>query len=121
MEINKHSLDIVAKFVAHCVSELKLKSDVNLKLLLEQQGVPTAGTYDPMNGIVKVSVKNRAIADCLRTIAHELTHQQQKESGVEFPENDEDLQKYEDEANVMAGRLVRFYGRKHKEIYGDLA
>ncbi len=120
MEINKHNLDIIAKFVSHCAKELNLHNDIKIKLLLKQQGAPTAGTYDPVSDIIRVSVKNRAIADCLRTIAHELTHQQQRESGVSFPETDEELQKYEDSANVSSGKLVRFWGREHSEIYSDL-
>ena len=69
---------------------------------------------------VSVAVKNRAIADVMRTIAHELTHLRQIESGVEFPEDDEGMQPYEDEANYMSGRLVRFFGRKNQEIYSDV-
>ena len=120
MKINKRNLDIVSKFVAHCVRELGLRKDVDIKLSLFQQGLPTAGSYDPVNDIINVSIKNRAIADCLRTIAHELTHQKQRESGVVFPNDDEGLQPYEDEANVSSGKLVRFWGRKHPEIYEDL-
>ena len=33
---------------------------------------------------------------------------------------DTDNQKLEDQANVYAGRLVRWFGRDNKEIYGDL-
>lgn len=120
MEPNKENMEMIKEFVDHCVEELGIKGEVNIKLLLTAQGIPTAGSYDSENGVIRVSIKNRAVADCMRTIAHELTHQKQKESGVIFPESDEELQKYEDEANSTSGKLTRFWGRKHRQIYSDL-
>ena len=60
------------------------------------------------------------MADIMRTLAHELTHCRQNEQGTDFPFDDEGLQPLEDEANTMSGRLVRFYGRKNRDIYEDL-
>ena len=121
MKINERNLGMLEKFVAHCVKELGLTGEINIKLLPSQQeGLPTAGSYDPTSDIVRVSVKNRAIADCLRTIAHELTHKRQRDEGTVFPEDDDGLQPLEDAANVSSGKLVRFWGRSHPEIYSDL-
>jgi len=121
MEVTPNIKNLVKKFVRHCVVELGLSGPVHITLSLQPQGnMPTAGHFDPVTKSVVVSIKNRAIADCLRTIAHELTHLKQLQQGVEFPEDDEHLQPYEDEANVMSGRLVRFFGRENREIYSDL-
>lgn len=60
------------------------------------------------------------MADCLRTLAHELTHCKQAQAGVVFPNDDEGLQPHEDAANVEAGKLVRFWGRENRVIYEDL-
>jgi Zn-dependent peptidase ImmA (M78 family) len=65
------------------------------------------------------AVKNRAIADIMRTLAHELAHHKQHELGMIGPK-DTDNQELEDQANVYAGRLVRWFGRENKEIYKDL-
>jgi hypothetical protein len=122
MELNKENLNIVSRFVKHCVDKLGLTGDVNVTLVTTQMGKePTAGSFNLRTGEVKVCIKNRAIADCLRTIAHELTHKKQLQSGVEFPSDDEGLQEFEDDANVQAGKLVRFWGRENREIYSDLA
>lgn len=83
--------------------------------------MPTAGYCDPHGMTVFVAIKNRAMADCLRTLAHELTHCKQAQRGVVFPNDDEGLQPYENEANVNSGQLVRFWGRKNPEIYADLS
>lgn len=82
--------------------------------------MPTAGYCDPHGMTVFVAIKNRAMADCLRTLAHELTHCKQAQRGVVFPNDDEGLQPYENEANVEAGKLVRFWGRENRVIYEDL-
>ena len=83
--------------------------------------MPTAGYYNPEDSVVFVAVHNRAIADIMRTLAHELTHCRQKQQGIIFPHDDDGLQPLEDEANTMSGRLVRYWGREHREIYEDLS
>lgn len=110
-------------FVKHCCKQLGI-TGVTINLRLVYNAAPplkSAGSYDPTTDSIIVICQNRATADIYRTIAHELTHLKQKLSGVVFPDNDEELQKYEDEANIMSGRLVRFYGRNNPEIYLDLA
>ena len=121
MQPNRTNVSLVKQFVSYCALHLKIKKPINITLSVEKLGdVPTAGHFDPQTREIVVAVKNRAIADCLRTIAHELTHMKQLDNGVVFPTEDADLQPYEDEANIMAGRLVRFFGRDNPEIYGDL-
>jgi hypothetical protein len=124
MEPAKENIAIVEKFVEYCAKHLGLRGRIEIELRVGQQKgrMPTAGHYDPNNNKISVSIKNRAIADCLRTIAHELTHMRQLTvSEIIFPEDDKGLQPYEDEANLTAGRLVRFFGRENPEIYFDLA
>ena len=115
MKITKENIDLVKKFINYCVEKLDIKSkEINVVLSEVAQEMPTAGHFNPNTKKINVTVKNRALADCLRTISHELTHFKQLESGVDFPEDDDGLQKYEDEANVMSGRFVRFFGRENK-------
>jgi hypothetical protein len=120
MKLNKQNLELVHQFAKHCIKELGLKGKIKITLSKHQTGMPTAGYYSPEDSTVFVAVHNRAIADVMRTLSHELTHCQQKQQGIVFPHDDEGLQQYEDAANVSSGKLVRFWGRKHKEIYSDL-
>lgn len=120
MKLTKHNVKIIEQFAKHCIKELGLKGPIHIKLSKHQTGMPTAGYFDPGNCRVFVAVHNRAIADVMRTLAHELTHCRQQQQGTDFPNDDQGLQPLEDEANIMSGRLVRFYGRKHKDIYADL-
>lgn len=120
MKLTKKNIEIIKKFAQHCISSLEIKANVKITLSKKQTGQATAGYFDPSNCHIFVSVNNRAIADVMRTLSHELTHCKQQERGDIFPSDDEGLQPLEDEANIMSGRLVRFYGRKHREIYEDL-
>jgi hypothetical protein len=120
MKLTKDNISKIHKFAKHCMKELQIKGPVHIKLSEKQTGLPTAGYFDPSTMTVFVAVHNRAMADVMRTLSHELTHVKQKEKGIAFPTDDEGLQPYEDEANTMSGRFVRFYGRKNKYIYQDL-
>ena len=120
MKLTKENVATITKFAKHCIKELGLKGKVKIILAKRQTGMPTAGYFDPNTCEVFVAVHNRAIADVMRTMAHELTHCRQQQQGADFPHDDEGLQPLEDEANTMSGRLVRFYGRKNREIYADL-
>jgi hypothetical protein len=122
MKPTEENVKLFHDFIGYCAKHLGLSGDINIVFQLEKDpSVPSAGQLNPANRLIKVCVGNRAIADCMRTCAHELTHLKQLlVDNAEFPDDDAGLQPYEDEANVMSGRLVRFFGREHPEIYSDL-
>lgn len=120
MKLTKENVLLIKQFALHCIRELGLKGTVRIRLSKNQTGMPTAGYFDPQSCDIFVATHNRAIADIMRTMAHEMTHCWQLQQGTEFPSDDEGLQPLENEANEKAGVLVRFWGRKHREIYGDL-
>lgn len=120
MENSPENLALLKKFVVYVVEQLQIKSNANIELLFEHNPqYPSAGGYVPSDKKVMCAVKNRAIADIMRTIAHELTHHKQNELGMIGPDSTDD-QKLEDQANIWSGKLVRLWGRKHREIYADL-
>jgi len=120
MKLTKSKLEKIHHFAKHCIHELGIKGHIKIHLSTKPTGMPTAGYYNPEDDTIYVAVNNRAMADIMRTLSHELTHYRQKQQGILFPNDDEGLQPLEDEANVMSGRLVRFYGRKNRFIYDDL-
>lgn len=122
MQPTEANVKLLKKFIAYCADKLTLKDEIQLTLLTSRDpSVPSAGQLDPNTGEIRVCISNRAMADCMRTCAHELTHLKQLlVDKIEFPEDDENLQPYEDEANVQSGRLVRFFGRENPEIYQDM-
>ncbi len=115
------NLELLKKFTAYVVKQLEIETNAHIAFLFEHDpNYPSAGGYLPGERTVICAAKNRAIADVMRTLAHELTHHRQNELGVITPA-DTDNQKLEDEANIMSGRLVRQWGRENKAIYADLA
>jgi hypothetical protein len=122
MDLTEENKTIIKEFIEHCKFELQINSKFTIKIIKKGLKDPTAGTFNPSTNVITVCCKNRAVADCLRTIAHEMTHLKQLEdlNGNSFPETDEELQPYENDANVSSGKLVRYWGRTHREIYNDL-
>lgn len=73
------------------------------------------GGYIPSEQEIKVVVHNRNMADILRTLAHELVHHMQNLNGDELDGNDGS--NTENEANAVAGVLMREFGRNNPEIF----
>lgn len=70
------------------------------------------------DGTVWVHVGNRTVADVARTLVHELIHVGQFKDGTATIDMDEEQRQYvEDEANALAGRLMREYGKIDAKIY----
>lgn len=120
MENTAENIQLIQKFLKYVIRELKIESNAEIIFLFEHDpNYPSAGGYLPSEKKVICAVRNRAIADVMRTLAHELTHHRQNELGMIGPE-DSDNQKLEDQANIYSGRLVRWFGRENREIYADL-
>lgn len=70
------------------------------------------------DGTVWVHVGNRTVADIARTLVHELIHVVQFKEGTAHDNMDEEQrQDIEDEANALAGRIMREYGKLDATIY----
>ena len=57
------------------------------------------------------------MADILRTVGHEMVHHRQNLQGRLEKISGEDGSKEENDANSIAGILLRVYGRKNPHIY----
>jgi hypothetical protein len=75
--------------------------------------------YYNLDGHLCVYAKNRAIIDVCRSIAHELVHHSQNLEGrlIDAIKDGEDGSPIENEANAVAGVIIRKYGKLHPEIY----
>lgn len=70
----------------------------------------TFGAYDLGTNIIKVQTAQRHLMDICRTLAHELVHYKQRQSGMEL--NGEDGSDDENEANATAAIILRKYSNK---------
>jgi len=112
---------LLKKFVGFAIKELKIKKPPSGLTLsnnnTKAKSRHTFGTFNPNNDKIWLYVKNRNMADLLRTLAHELVHRKQAEDGRIDYNSGETGSKIENEANAMAGVLLRKFGKQNEEIY----
>jgi 5' nucleotidase, deoxy (Pyrimidine), cytosolic type C protein (NT5C) len=75
------------------------------------------GSFQPDAGIVTVSITGRHIIDMMRTLAHELVHYKQMLDGRLGPGAGKTGSPIENEANAMAGVIMRKFDHKFPEAF----
>jgi hypothetical protein len=75
------------------------------------------GQYDPNKREILVYIKNRNLADILRTLCHEMVHHKQNEEGRIKMDSGKTGSDIENEANSQAGIILRNYGKLNDLIY----
>lgn len=110
---------IVQKFMEFVIDHLGIDGTVNVILTNKKDDIRTTAVYFNGDDTIKVYIKNRAIVDILRSIAHEMVHHKQKQRGEldNNPTAGDDGSPQENEANAKAGELIRIFGRQNPEIY----
>jgi Zn-dependent peptidase ImmA (M78 family) len=84
-----------------------------------RDGIQTTAFYNVVDHEIHVYALGRALVDILRSIAHELTHHRQNIRGElnNVEEDGSDGSNIENEANAMAGEIIRKYGKQNPDIY----
>ena len=121
----------INKFVKFCKDELDINELPPVTLRYDKEGgaehskIDTTAYQSKTQG-VHVYVKDRALVDVLRSLAHELVHHHQLERDEDYYwkhiEDNPGIQSgtdLEDEANARAGSLIKDWGLVHgnKQIY----
>lgn len=112
--------DTLYKFTEFCAEVLPITGPINIKLMPKRHnGTGTTGGFNTQTNHITTRYEGRAIVDVLRTIAHELVHQRQSETG--------ELAKYsyipdiggpiEDEANAVAGQIMKRFAKERNARY----
>ena len=109
----------VADFVNFAKEFLGIDDDIKVKLAFERTPDLKTTAYYDLDGYIVVYAKDRAIIDVMRSISHELTHHKQNLEGrLTDPSKDgADGREIENEANAIAGVIIRKYGKLHPNIY----
>jgi len=81
----------------------------------EAQSVKSMGAFHPRTGEIRVLRGARLTADWYRTLAHELVHHAQRDTGKVL--DGADGSDIENEANSLAGQILREYGRQNPQIF----
>ena len=75
------------------------------------------GEYNPGKKSLEVYIGNRNLADILRTLVHELVHHRQNELGLIKIASGQTGSNIENQANALAGIVMRDYGKTNDLIY----
>jgi hypothetical protein len=120
---------VLDDFINFTKKELNIKYDVDIEFRDddgENDEIKTTAVYqysdkDPKSDIadIKVHAGDRYIIDIMRSVAHELVHHQQNENGKLKGKISNVGGPIEDEANAVAGELLKKYGTQHPEIYDE--
>ena len=113
--------DIIDDFVLYVANELNLENNIpNIVISddeFEAENMKSFGKYTPELNEIRIVIINRNLADILRTLAHELVHCKQR---IENKLNDDSNitgSSEENEANAIAGILMRNYGKINPSIF----
>jgi hypothetical protein len=110
---------VVNEFVNYCMEYLSVDRP-KLKLINSKDYAyenRSLGGYSPSEKKIMVVVHNRNMADILRTVAHEMVHHMQNLDKRLTSTSGEDGSPDENEANSLAGVIMRKFGRDNPQIY----
>ena len=115
--------ETLKKFFDRIVSELGIENPPKVILHKGSEWTKKTGSFGQFDfnaHVLHLAVDGRHILDMLRTMAHELVHCRQGEL-QEFPDDaGKTGSPYEDEANAMAGRIMRGFADTHPELFKDI-
>jgi len=115
---DEKDIRIVSDFINFAKDFLGIDDGIKVDLAFERTPDLKTTAYYNLLGHVKVYAKDRAIIDVCRSIAHELVHHKQNLEGRITQNNDgDDGSPIENEANAVAGVIIRKYGKINPSIY----
>jgi len=118
--MDRKKLDTLKHFVKFCKQELNIQSLPHISLINDKSFVEenrSFGEYNPSANSVRVVVLTRNLADVCRSLAHELVHHRQWELGMLGPGAGGTGSEIENDANAMAGIIMREYGKLNLSVY----
>ena len=107
-------IKILEDFVGFCKLHLSIEESPKITFIDDKSWVLSRhsfGEYTGGNKSLVIYIKNRNLADVLRTLAHELCHHRQNEMGLLYPGAGKTGSPVENEANIIAGMILREFGK----------
>ena len=119
---NTEAMQIINDFVVYVAKELEFNEEIpEIEYSFDENEASTNksfGGYMPDERKIRAVLIKRNLADALRSIAHELVHHKQNLDGkIKSADDGKTGSEIENEANAMAGALMRNYGKINQKIY----
>lgn len=105
----------IKDFALWAIKLLEIEQAPRIKLVGDTK-TTALGYFDPETQDIVVSVKDRHQMDIMRTLAHELVHRKQNEARELDGETGSPD---ENEANALAGVLLRYWGKMNPEQFNE--
>ena len=118
--MHQNRLNTLKDFIGFCRAELNIQTLPKISLLNDKSFVEqnrSFGEYNPQTNAIKVVALNRNLADICRSLAHELCHHRQNELNMIYNEAGDTGTDIENDANAMAGILMRDFGKRNVDVY----
>jgi len=118
--MDKQKLNTLKDFIKFCKKELNIQSLPKIILIDDKSFVEqnrSYGEYNPGDNSIKIVYLNRNLADVCRSLAHELTHHRQSELHMIGKDSGNTGSDIENEANALAGIMMRDYGKLNLSVY----
>jgi hypothetical protein len=117
----EEKMSVINEFIDFANEKLELDGDMpDLKISQDPDEATTMksfGKYTPETNELRVVAVNRNLADILRTLAHELVHHKQRKDNKLKPDSNDTGSEIENEANALAGVLLREFGQQNPIIF----
>lgn len=119
MKLNDVLLDHMTKhMIALCKKKLDLTSTPKINMIHNKHTIEGGTSFGEFNGkTIDVVALGRHPMDVMRTLAHELVHLKQREAGL--PMDGSDGSPIENQANAIAGVIMREFGKMYPEYFLD--
>jgi hypothetical protein len=112
--------DIIADFLNFSCKELGIQTLPRITFIskpISNSESNSFAAYSPNMKQVQLYIKNRHILDILRSLCHELVHYRQDLNDQLKPDSGKTGSEEENEANSVAGQVMRKYGKLHPELF----
>ena len=106
-------------FVDWCCQQLSIRGprpDLEFSSSKQSRDQHYTGHYTPEQGVIWIYTGSRNLADIMRTVAHELVHYRQRESGQDLSDQAYPGSPAETQADAMAGIMMKLYLKSHPEV-----
>ena len=127
--MNKKDKYAIYKFVKYVEDTLGIQNKYNVSLSENRKNFKTFAYYNPGENLIAVYVKGRAVPDIMRSIAHEMVHHYDHQTGKANQRKNPDVGIFHDDseksidpddienrANAIAGSLVKKFGYENPKL-----
>lgn len=117
--IKEKELNIIKDFIKLLNKIMPLSEEIHILFLNKRIGKMTTGSYKHNKHSIKVLIKNRILADMLRTLSHEWGHAFDREH-INFKDRREVGGESENFANSISGAITKHFIKKHPHLEDDI-